>query len=588
MAATGMPFFIPAIAANGTVASSFKVNGWVPTSAGAPTATRRTFYTDPELATPASNPATLGASGRVFYVNPALSYAFTITDAAEAVTYDTIYNPAELDAAGAAVLTPLIVSNNAALTALTSNTGLVDNGLYQTLGRSSENDGGQGQWLYDSASTSTANSGTILARDGGGAGRFFRLYDAGRVQAEWFGAVVGASAAINTAAINAALAVGPTYLSKAGSYAFGETASTGVAFTMAANYQFYSNSATVTLVAAAGTYTTFNVTGSYTRVIGIQIDNTSKTAGYDHRIVCGSSGSIIETYFDDFLISQSPGVFTDSGSSTGVHYRTYIGAGIGGKATLLRGPGINWSRGWAFLSVGKADRPPDLAFDFTGSSSPNHTVISIAQTGLPAGAGGAYIQASVLGSHGAGATTTTQLPFVFTDVSDLWTAGSTADAGGGNGFLYDGCTHVNPSNSQSSLCDGHGITFDDCAYVRGSNIFIRGRAGVGSPAAAKDGLRFANATTVVALSNVMSIINTGHGCHHTSGSSSEIHISNLISRTNTLRGIKTTSGGVIAFVSGLTNSNTAGNYDLGGALHSIHALVNAAGSQVNLDGTGTG
>ena len=94
MAATGVPFYIPAVAANGTVASSFKVNGWVPTSAGAPTATRRTFYTDAELTTPAANPATLGASGRVFYVNPALSYAFTITDAAGAVTYDTIYFPA--------------------------------------------------------------------------------------------------------------------------------------------------------------------------------------------------------------------------------------------------------------------------------------------------------------------------------------------------------------------------------------------------------------------------------------------------------------------------------------------------------------
>ena len=34
----------------------------------------------------------------MFYVNPALSYAFTVTDAAGAVTYDTIYRPAELDA----------------------------------------------------------------------------------------------------------------------------------------------------------------------------------------------------------------------------------------------------------------------------------------------------------------------------------------------------------------------------------------------------------------------------------------------------------------------------------------------------------
>jgi len=205
MAATGIPVYIPAVAANGTVASSFKVNGWVPTSAGAPTATRRTFYTDAELTTPAANPATLGASGRVFYVNPALSYAFTITDAAEAVTYDTIYMPAELDAAGAAVLTPLVVSNNAALTALTAGTGLVDNGLYQTLGRTTENDGGQGQWLYDSASTSTADGGTILAINGGGAGRFFRLGSLSRQDARWFGVIAGsgASASANYTAVEA-------------------------------------------------------------------------------------------------------------------------------------------------------------------------------------------------------------------------------------------------------------------------------------------------------------------------------------------------------------------------------------------------
>lgn len=100
MAATGVPFYIPAVAANGTVASSFKVNGWIPTSAGAPTATRRTFYTDAELTTPASNPATLGASGRTVYINPALAYAFTITSADDAVTYDTISVPAGLGTPG--------------------------------------------------------------------------------------------------------------------------------------------------------------------------------------------------------------------------------------------------------------------------------------------------------------------------------------------------------------------------------------------------------------------------------------------------------------------------------------------------------
>lgn len=125
----------------------------------------------------------------MFYVNPALSYAFTITDAAGAVTYDTIYMPAELDAAGAAVLTPLNVATYAALTALTAATGLVDNGVYCTYARTTEEDGGFGFWRYDSGSSATANGGTILAIDGGGAGRFFRLGIGDAWDLRWFGCI---------------------------------------------------------------------------------------------------------------------------------------------------------------------------------------------------------------------------------------------------------------------------------------------------------------------------------------------------------------------------------------------------------------
>jgi len=77
------------------------------------------------------------------------------------------------------------VATYAALTALVANTGLADNAVYFTYGRDAEEDGGAGFWRYDSASTATANGGTILAIDGGGAGRFFRLYT-GAIQARWF------------------------------------------------------------------------------------------------------------------------------------------------------------------------------------------------------------------------------------------------------------------------------------------------------------------------------------------------------------------------------------------------------------------
>lgn len=94
MAATYKPFYIPALASSGTLASTYKLNGWIPSSAGAPTATRRTFYTAP-TGTPAANPATLGASGRVVYVDPSLSIVFTITNSDGSTTYDTVFVPAE-------------------------------------------------------------------------------------------------------------------------------------------------------------------------------------------------------------------------------------------------------------------------------------------------------------------------------------------------------------------------------------------------------------------------------------------------------------------------------------------------------------
>lgn len=101
------------------------------------------------------------------------------------------------------------VATYAALTALVTATGLIDNGVYCTYGRTAEEDGGFGFWRYDSGSSATANSGTILAIDGGGAGRFFRLFDpAEPVNAQWFGYKVGggtSDATANTTALQAAL-----------------------------------------------------------------------------------------------------------------------------------------------------------------------------------------------------------------------------------------------------------------------------------------------------------------------------------------------------------------------------------------------
>lgn len=84
---------------------------------------------------------------------------------------------------------------------MTAATYLVDNAVYGTYGRTAEEDGGFGIWRYDSASTATADGGSILAIDGGGAGRFFRLHD-GIARPEWFGSSSAWGAAITAAAVN--------------------------------------------------------------------------------------------------------------------------------------------------------------------------------------------------------------------------------------------------------------------------------------------------------------------------------------------------------------------------------------------------
>lgn len=77
------------------------------------------------------------------------------------------------------------VATYAALTA-TPVANLQDDMLFYVASRLTDDDGGAGTWRYDAASTATANGGTILARDGGGTGRFFRLKSGDVVHVSWF------------------------------------------------------------------------------------------------------------------------------------------------------------------------------------------------------------------------------------------------------------------------------------------------------------------------------------------------------------------------------------------------------------------
>lgn len=167
------------------------------------TSTPRTLYSDRALTTTAGTSITADSAGRFperwISDGVLIKLLYKDVDGATLATRDYA-NDASDDAA---TVNALVVANNAALTALTTTTGLVDNGVYETLGRVTERDGGEGRWVYDSASTTTATTGTVLAIDGGGAGRFFRLHD-GWVSLEMFGGgTVGNGFASCTTAYNA-------------------------------------------------------------------------------------------------------------------------------------------------------------------------------------------------------------------------------------------------------------------------------------------------------------------------------------------------------------------------------------------------
>lgn len=168
------------------------------------TSTQCQVYSDRALTTTASYILTADAAGVVpeRWIADATNVKLIYKDADGATKYTRDY--ANDSADGLESNTTVYVATYAALTALTTGTGLIDNGIYCTYGRTAEEDGGFGFWRYDSASTATADSGTVLAIDGGGAGRFFRLYDAGEVKAEWFGALASAFSATVALAITAA------------------------------------------------------------------------------------------------------------------------------------------------------------------------------------------------------------------------------------------------------------------------------------------------------------------------------------------------------------------------------------------------
>ena len=224
------------------------------------TSTPSPLYSDVGLATPTTNPYVGDADGRLeFYYSSLIQYTWTVrtsddatilwqADVVGGVVMVTYINGILIDGSWGFPLATTYrgveyVENYAALTALTDETGLSDGAVYCTLGRTVAGDGGDGLWRYDAASSASANGGTILAIDGGGAGRFMHMVVADSYSAAWFGAT---GATLATSVATGATNNYPVF-GNPGTYAFG--AAETVAIT--ASTHFYGAGPATILRAAA-------------------------------------------------------------------------------------------------------------------------------------------------------------------------------------------------------------------------------------------------------------------------------------------------------------------------------------------------
>jgi len=131
------------------------------------------------------------------------------------------------------------------VSAMSAQTGMTNGALAQTFGYYTANDGGHGQYRYDSTSVATANGGTIITASGGG--RWLLLYD-GEVHFKQFGAT-GDGTTDDTSAVAAALSAGvPLY---AGASPLNYAITSEISITLASPLLLRSDGATIKVTAVS-------------------------------------------------------------------------------------------------------------------------------------------------------------------------------------------------------------------------------------------------------------------------------------------------------------------------------------------------
>lgn len=331
-----------------------------------------------------------------------------------------------------------------------------------------------------------------------------------------------------------------------------------------------------TLVADTGTYTTLTINGSDTFIKNLDISESAKSGGSTFLLACGTTGKDRNTV-ENIVTRSSWQLFADSGTGNGVHTSTKL-RDI--QAKVHRGPGLVWTRGFAFLEL------DHIIIDYVGVSASDFTGFSFSGAGLPAGAGGLIIErCDVLGTMGV-TTNPNQIGYVFSDINAIRIRNSRADTCGSDGWRFTNVVGVLLDDVAAGLCDGHGMVFTGCTSVIGNKLFLFGRNYLPTPSANKDGVRFVSGNAGVNLNTVTTIDFTGNGIHKVAAQPGGILVTGHQAFNNTGRAVKTVGGSAFTITGFQYGGNTAGNYDLGGGFDYLLSGQFNSGAALSLTGPG--
>lgn len=308
------------------------------------------------------------------------------------------------------------------------------------------------------------------------------------------------------------------------------------------------------VTAIAGSYSTLTIAGSDCVIQNLTVLEAAKSAGATFTIACGATGKERNT-IENVITFNSWKLIDDSGTGNGVHTTTKLRS-IQAKAQ--RGPGLAWTRGFAFLEW------DHVIIDYVGVSASDFTAFSISGAGLPAGAGGLIVErCDVLGTMGV-FNNPNQIAYDFSDLSAVRIRNSRADTCGSDGWRFTRINGLIAEDIASGLNNGHGMIFTSCISVIMTRVFLFGRNYLTSPAANKDGIKFVSGNAGIVMGTILTRDFTGHGVHKEAAQTGAINLANCSMFSNTGRGVKTVGNSGFILLGGQWAGNVAGNYDIGG------------------------